>query len=225
VEVWHLSSSRRESLRSSLVSAIKNIAHLFSRELVQAALSRSETGPNRLNSAKRFEFIAALMMRRLYEDQWQKAAMIGFYLNREYADALSRPEDPAEDLLIEALLNGVEENHPIDFLISTYEEEDGAMQEFQLKRFGLSGRDDTEALITYLDGFSQKYAKINAACLLAIRDISRIDFPKVSRSIDRATFPFGELLLVGVHADKFVVVGLIPDDGWSAYDLAQVVSG
>lgn len=204
---------------------MKNVAHLFSRELVQTALSRAESGTAKLSSGKRFEFIASLMMHRLYENQWQRATMIGFYLNREYTDKLGSAENTTEELLIEALFNGIEENHQTDFFISSYDEKDGSMQEFQLKRFGLSGPDDTEALTTYLNNFSKKYARTDSACLVAIKDISRIDFPTVSSTIDRSIFPFGELLLVGVHGDEFVVVGLIPDEGWSAYDLAAVVSG
>jgi hypothetical protein len=42
--------------------------------------------------------------------------------------------------------------------------------------------------------------------------------------MEKKDFPFAELLLIGVVADRFVVAGLLPKEGWSAFDLRAVFS-
>lgn len=49
---------------------MKNIVHLFTREVVEDAIKGKRS--------KNFEFMAALLMQRLYEEQWGVATMIGF---------------------------------------------------------------------------------------------------------------------------------------------------
>jgi hypothetical protein len=54
---------------------MKNILHLFSRDVVSEFL---ETRADKSNKSRIFEFIAALLMQRLYEEQWAMPTMIGF---------------------------------------------------------------------------------------------------------------------------------------------------
>jgi hypothetical protein len=113
---------------------MKSILHLFSRDVVSRFL---KTSADKSNKSKKFEFIAALLMQRLYEEQWAMPTMIGFYINREYSDRLKKSDDPSYDLLFEALESGIDEDHPIVFALATDVEKNGSFQEFQLKRFGL----------------------------------------------------------------------------------------
>ena len=196
---------------------MKNIVHTFSRDVVHAFLKSRDGGSK---NSRNFELIAALIMHRLYEQQWKQPTMIGFYLTAKYAKILSDAGEPSHDLLIEALNHGIDENHQIDFVISTYFEENGAHQEFQLKRFGMEGQiDDTDSLIAYLNGMSKKYVQTDAACLVALADIRSIDLPKINRDLNKESFPFAELLLAGIASDKFIVAALLPDGGASVYDL------
>jgi hypothetical protein len=169
---------------------MKNILHLFSRDVVSRFL---EFGGDKSKS-KNFEFMAALLMQRVYEEQWAMPTMIGFYLKMEYANRLKKSESPNHDLLFEALESGIDENHQIDFAISTAVEENGRFQEFQLKRFGLDKKSQsTDDLISYLAEMKNKYAPIDAACLVALTEIDTIDLPRVRDAIDKATFPFSEM--------------------------------
>jgi hypothetical protein len=169
--------------------------------------------------------MAALMMHRLYEQQWQEPTMIGFYMTPKYADILKKNTELNYDVFMEALASGIQENHQIDFVISTYDEKNGSHQEFQLKRFGMREEElDTDSLVTYLNNMWKKYSRTYAACLVAITDISQIDFPKVRDQLNKEMFPFGELLFIGVsRADQFIVAAVLPNEGWSAYDLRDVV--
>jgi hypothetical protein len=191
---------------------MKNIVHLFSREVVSKFLE--------LNGG--FEFIAALMMQRLYEEQWRAPTMISFYITAKYTDLLKERENPDRNLLMAALANGIKEDHQIDFVIAS--EDERSCQEFQLKRFGLGDRQSTtEGLVAYLNEMERRYTPIDAACLVAIKRIDLIDLPRVRAEVKRKAFPFSELLLIGVVADKFLVAGILPEEGWSAYDLSAVV--
>jgi hypothetical protein len=134
---------------------------------------------------------------------------------------LRNAENPSLDLLIEALETGIDENNPIDFVVAAADE--SAFQEFQLKRFGMN-ETNTEALIDYLNALKRHYAPIDAACLVAIADFELIDFPKLTREIEKKDFPFTELLLIGIVADEFLVAGILPEEGWSAFDLSAVVA-
>jgi hypothetical protein len=194
---------------------MKNLVHCFSRAVVSAFLERAEK-----NSGKHFELMAALLMQRLYEKQWNIPAMIGFYLKTKYVELLKNAENPTLDLFMEALENGIDENNSIDFAIVAADE--SALQEFQLKRFGLN-ETNTEALIHYLNALKKQYAPIDAACLVAIANFELIDFLRVNSEIEKKDFPFTELLLIGVVADKFLVAGILPDEGWSEFDLSAVV--
>jgi hypothetical protein len=51
-----------------------------------------------------------------------------------------------------------------------------------------------------------------------------IDFPKVNRQVEKKNFPFAELLFMGVVADKLLVAGILPNEGFSAFDLSVVVA-
>jgi hypothetical protein len=201
---------------------MKNILHLFSRDVVSQFLEfGGDKHPRRRRKSKNFEFMAALLMQRVYEEQWAMPTMIGFYLKIEYANRLKKSENPNHDLLFEALESGIDENHQIDFAISTAVEENGSFQEFQLKRFGGQSTDD---LISYLAEMKNKYAPIDAACLVALREINTIDLPRVRDAIDKATFPFSELMLIGVVSDRVLIVaGILPREGWSAYPLSAVL--
>jgi hypothetical protein len=197
---------------------MKNIVYTFSRDVVSSFLH------NHPETDIAFELMAALMMHRLYEQQWQKPTMIGFYMTPKYADILNKNTATDYDLFMEALASGIQENHQIDFVIAGYDEGVG-YQEFQLKRFGMQTEElDTDKLVSYLNNMSKKCVRTDAACLVAITDISQIDFPKVRDELKKETFPFGELLFIGVtRADKFIVAAVLPNEGWSAYDLRDVV--
>jgi hypothetical protein len=151
---------------------MKNIVHLFSREVVSDFLdTKKET------RSKNFEFMAALMMQRLYEQQWGTPTMIGFYMTEEYARLLDKNDGSDRALLIDAIANGIEEDHHIDFVICSASEQ--YLQEFQLKRFGMRGQENTtEALITYLNEFKRQYSRTDAACLIALTSFDEILFLK-----------------------------------------------
>jgi hypothetical protein len=102
-------------------------------------------------------------------------------------------------------------------------EEANSSAEFQLKRFGLGNQNHTtESLIAYLNGMERQYAPTKAALLVALAEIESIDFPRVRDEVKRDTFPFSELLLIGVApSGKFVIAGILPDEGWSVYDLGR----
>jgi hypothetical protein len=185
---------RRRQARPSNQDPVKNIVHTFSRDVVSHFL---DSHPK---THIAFELMAALMMHRLYEQQWQQPTMIGFYMIPKYADILNKNPDCVDyEVFMEALESGIQENHQIDFVLSTYEHENGAHQEFQLKRFGMQAEQlSTDSLVTYLNGMPKKYTRTDAACLVAITDINQIDFPKVRDQLNKETFPFGELLVIGV---------------------------
>jgi hypothetical protein len=81
----------------------------------------------------------------------------------------------------------------------------------------------TENLIAYLNSFKRQYAPIDATCLVALAELDLINFPKLKEEVERESFPFTELLLIGVASEKFFVAGIFPDEGWSTYDLSAVV--
>src|SRR5215831_1460387 len=61
--------------------------------------------------------------------------------------------------------------------------------------------------------------------LVALAEIETIDFPRVRDTLNRDTFPFSELLLVGVPpSGKFVIAGILPREGWSTYDLGWTMN-
>src|SRR5262249_3074901 len=158
----------------------------------------------------------------VYEKQWSSPTMIGFYINPRYASILKNAESVNRTLLIEALTSGIDEHHQVDFVIAS--EQAGSYQEFQLKRFGMQGQQNTtENLITYLNSFKRQYAPIDATCLVALTEFDQINFPKLREEVERDSFPFIELLLVGVASEKFFVAGIFPEAGWSACHLSEVV--
>lgn len=138
----------------------------------------------------------------------------------KWHELLLKTENPSQDLLMQALKDGIDENGPIDFAIVA---EGVACQEFQLKRFGMKEA-TTEALIAYLNTLKKQYASIDAACLVAITDFKSIDFARVNGEFEMQDFPFTELLFIGVIGDELVLVGMLPNGGWSAFDLNKVVA-
>ena len=196
---------------------MKNIVHLFSREVVSAFLEFDHA----TRGSKNFEFMVALLMHRIYEDQWMTPTMIGFYISDEHSRLLGSATDPDTALFNKVLADGIVENHQIDFVIATVQEH----QEFQLKRFGINGQNNsTNDLIAYLNDMHRHYSPADAACLIAIADIEAIDLPKVSKDLYKDGFPFSELLLIGVVDDRFLVAGILPKEGWTIYDLRTVVN-
>jgi hypothetical protein len=109
--------------------------------------------------------------------------------------------------------------------LRTVPEAANSLAEFQLKRFGMVGQENsTDGLVAYLNKMNGRYAPSDATCLVAIGDIEAIDFPRVGDEVEKEAFPFAELLLVGVAADKFIIAGIKPHKGWGvAYDLQLVV--
>ena len=195
---------------------MKNLVDCFSRQVVSGFM----LSVGHEQASKNFEFIAALFMQRVYEEQWNAPTMIGFYMRPKWHELLLKTENPQPDLLTQALREGIDEHHPIDFVIVA---EGIGHQEFQLKRFGMRGV-STQALIDYLNGFKKQYAASKAACLIAITDFELIDFPRVNHEVEKKDFPFAELLFIGVADEKFFVAGILPEEGWSAYDLRAVVA-
>jgi hypothetical protein len=195
---------------------VQDLVHLFSKEVVSEFLDCA-------GKKFDFEFVCALMMHRVYEDQWRAPTMIGFYLTQKYADLLKGNENPERKLLMDALAHGIKEDHPVDFVLAS--EAANSLAEFQLKRFGMVGQENsTDGLVAYLNKMNGRYAPSDATCLVAIGDIEAIDFPRVGDEVEKEAFPFAELLLVGVAADKFIIAGIKPHKGWGvAYDLQLVV--
>jgi hypothetical protein len=194
---------------------MKNLVHCFSRTGVSGFLDS-------LDEKLPFELIAAFMMQRLYEAQWRAPTMIGFYMTAEYADLLANNSAPDQNLLMEALRYGRKEDHQIDLVLVS--EEANSSAEFQLKRFGLGNRNNTtESLIAYLNGMERRYAPTKAGLLVAVVEFDSIDFPRVRDQVKRDTFPFSELLLIGVASREFIIAGILPNEGWTVYDLCWVV--
>jgi hypothetical protein len=195
---------------------MKNLVHCFSKTVVSEFLES-------LEEKLPFELIAAFMMQRLYEEQWRAPIMICFYMIAEYADLLAKSGAPDQNLLMKALRYGRKEDNEIDFVLVS--EEANSRAEFQLKRFGLrkNQNNTTETLIAYLNGLERRYAPTQASLLVALVEFESIDFPRVREEIKRDKFPFSELLLIGVASEKFVIAGILPNEGWSAYDLRWVI--
>jgi hypothetical protein len=84
---------------------MKNLVHLFSREVVLEFLDS-------LDEKLNFELIAALMMQRLYEDQWHAPTMIGFYLSAKYHDLLGKTENRDRKVLRHVLRARYKERPP-----------------------------------------------------------------------------------------------------------------
>jgi hypothetical protein len=55
---------------------VQDLVHLFSKEVVSEFLDCA-------GKKFDFEFVCALMMHRVYEDQWRAPTMIGFYLTQK----------------------------------------------------------------------------------------------------------------------------------------------
>jgi hypothetical protein len=197
---------------------MKKLAQGFPREIVAQFLD----GTSRVASGN-FELMAALMMQRLYERQWDRPVLIGYYMTEKYQHLLTGKYS-SPDLWLDALANGVDENDPIDFILLAADET--SMQEFQLKRFGMNDDEpqDTDALIQWLNSMKNRYARIDAACLVALKHFERIDFQKVAAQVEKSDFPFTELLLFGVVNDKFLIAGILPEQGWSSFRLSEVVN-
>ena len=196
---------------------MKNLVQCFTRTVVTAFLdSLDEKCP--------FELIAAVMIQRLYEEQWGAPTLIGFYITTKYADLLAARGAPDWGLIMEALRYGRDEHNEIDFVLVS--EEADSKAEFQLKRFGLGKQNrSTENLIAYLNGMERKYAPTETSLVVALAEIETIDFPRLRDTLKRDTFPFSELLLVGVPpSGKFVIAGILPREGWSTYDLGWVMN-
>jgi len=169
-----------------------------------------------------FELVAALIMQRLYEDRWDAPVDIGFLLTAKYSDLLAKSESKDQSLFFEALRIGRRQDTHIDFLLVS--ENTKSPTRFQLKRFGVGERDcTTEDLVAYLNSMEGKYAPTNTTLLVALADLESIDLPRVRDEVKRENFPFLELLLIGVTSSTFMVAGILPLEGWSAYDLAWVV--
>lgn len=199
---------------------MKNVAHIFEPSIVESAFREIDV---ERQPTKKFEFIAALVMHRVYEHQWNEPTMIGFFLTQRAVDALHRSTDADHSLLVRTLCEGIVEDTDVDFMIVNKSE--SCMQEFQLKRFGFDGDDTPEALTTYLNSMAKKYARSRAACLVYLRHFEDIasDLASIASRVDKKTFPFSELLLIGESNRKFVVAALVPEEGFSTYDLADVI--
>ena len=195
---------------------MKNLVHYFSRQIVSNFLESVGGG----TPTKNFEFIAALLMHRIYEKQWNAPTMIGFYMKAKWQELLSKNDHPAPKLLMQALQDGIDELGPIDFVIAA---EGVGYQEFQLKRFGVKEA-TTEALVDYLNGLKKQHAHTDAACLVVVTYFELIDFVRVNSELEKQDFPFPELLFIGVVGDELLLVGVLPNEGWDAYDLSAVVA-
>jgi hypothetical protein len=69
----------------------------------------------------------------------------------------------------------------------------------------------------------RRYAPTKAGLLVAVVEFDSIDFPRVRDQVKRDTFPFSELLLIGVASREFIIAGILPNEGWTVYDLGWVV--
>ena len=176
-----------------------------------------DTHPDKY-SGKRFELMAAVIMVFLCEQQWNAPTMVCYYMKSQHHHELIKDADAENfELWLDALENGIDHNQPIDFIIDAA---DGSgLQEFQLKRFGMVVS-DTDELISYVNAMKNQYAPIDATCLIWITDIAAIDFLKVNTGIEKEHFPFTALRFFGVvEDDKVLTVGLLPDEGYTVFDI------
>lgn len=198
---------------------MKNLVHCFLPGIVGHVV---DTHPNRF-SGKRFELMAAVIMAFLCERQWNAPTMICYYMKFQHHHELIKNADTENyELWLDALENGIDHNQPIDFAI--YAADGSGLQEFQLKRFGMV-RSDTDELIAYINAMKNQYAPIDATCLVWVTDIAAIDFLKVNNEMQKADFPFTALRFFGVVEDRNILtVGLLPEEGWSKFDIKKLVA-
>ncbi|MBV8368706.1 MAG: hypothetical protein JO036_07185 [Candidatus Eremiobacteraeota bacterium] len=72
---------------------------------------------------------------------------------------------------------------------------------------------------------ANQYAPSGATCLVYLRNLASIasDLARIAGLVDKKAFPFSELLLIGEANGKFVVASLLPEEGFSTYDLNVAV--
>jgi hypothetical protein len=195
---------------------MKEIAHLFSREVVSRLLNSKE-GTKSIH----FEFMAALLMQRVCEKLWNIPTMIGYYIKKEWADKLQSEKEPSEALQMAAIDNGLEGDHPVDFIIAGAEA--GGIK-FQLKRYGFGNQVvSTDDLITYLRSLKEKYSSTGADLLLGVTEFDKFDYPKLRIAITPGTIPFEGLHIIGIVADEFFIAQIFPQEGWSKYHLSELM--
>jgi hypothetical protein len=199
---------------------MKRIAHLFEQDIISSLLG---SGFLLKNS---FEFMAALIMSKIYQQQWRAKTYIGFYLKPEVSRTLEKAGTATTETYVEVLQSGIQENHEIDFIISTSGEPTDSGQQFQLKRYGLGAQEvNTQALAQYINQVKDKYSKTDATLLIALTDLSGVEYDKLKSLIQTESFPFTELLLIGMVDDsRFFVIGLLPEGGFSEYQIEDILS-
>jgi len=197
---------------------MKDIVHLFTAEDISTYLLTKDP---KIRPTRNVEFYVPAIMQKVYEKQWGKPVDIGFYLKDEYVARL-KSEKPSRKLYAEVFEKGIQEDHHIDFLLINSVTTVGQM--FQLKTFGIHDQElNTENLINYINKFQFKYPKIDSTFLITVTDVSRVDFVEVEKKIEKNTFPFSELLIIGVHNEEFFTVGILPNVGWGHYPLRDVI--
>lgn len=156
---------------------MKDIAHLFSREIVSALLDSKKD-----RKSIYFEFMTALLMQRVCEKLWGAPTMIGYYIKKEWADRLQSEKEPSNALQMAAINDGLEVDHPTDFIIATADE--SGLRKFQLKRYGLGDQvAATDSLIVYLQSLKAKYSPTDADLLVAVTEFDKFDYPKLREAI------------------------------------------
>ena len=93
---------------------MKNLVHCFSSTILSTFLETLA----RDSCRGTLNLLSPSFMQRTYERQWNAPTMIGFYLTTKWAELLSKTDNPAIALLLQALRDGIDENGPIDFVIA-----------------------------------------------------------------------------------------------------------
>src|SRR6266478_6465468 len=97
---------------------MKDLAYFFTRDDVEAYLLQEHPEARR---SRNFEFIAAVMMQRLYERQWGAPVMIGYYLIDEYVRLLDEAKHYTHELYATVFMHGIQEHNAVDFLLANTE--------------------------------------------------------------------------------------------------------
>lgn len=152
------------------------------------------------------ELISAVMMSSIYSAGvlGQRDAPIGFMVKRDFYHKLDGNSDVTVDDIEKILRDYVENDTPIDIIISHLPIEkitpknlnDRNTWSFQIKRFiEREGIDPTDALIDYLSmKIKRKYGtKVPSTLMLLPEITTSLDLPRLADSFDASDFPFKDV--------------------------------
>lgn len=175
------------------------------------------------SQTKDYEIVTAIFLAKFCEEQFRKECEVGFPLKNALSkDIPSRSFDQMDEIA-DILRNAVEEDTPIDVIITPETDifnrnRKGVL--FQLKRFGKGIEDGTEALIEYLNvKIKKKYAPTTGITLVLMMECTYMDTVKLRKEFIRDNFPFERLMFVALSKDKKFQIGEFwPNEGVTEYD-------